>query len=410
MTTALTVIAICAPWALAVLAFADGQGLATIELRGGAGSKQAKIVMESPDGIEISVDDGAVAFSQFLRWDQIRTISGDESSPLRMQRVALGELLWRGRIRLSHGDATGARKCFAAAAHRIEAGAELSRMMAAEGIATTAASSDADWVESIEAAMTVSALRGRIAIPEPWMGSVDQFDREYGLLLSVAPAWTDGESAKRAQDLFDAAADRARRENDLRLSQLIADVARIAGADAGLPRPPAMTVREGTTNAKDSVGAEGTRSSSVAARTAAKKGAKLIALWADSVSSDSAVRKRSRQSLAQIVRDEEGLARVWAIYAEGRSLAMESDPEEIRRGVGKMLMVPAAYGAELPRLADAALAQSAIALAQVQDDESAATLRRIRSEYESQFRSRVETTVVETPAGNPPTIYPTKGD
>lgn len=91
-----------------------------------------------------------------------------------------------------------------------------------------------------------------------------------------------------------------------------------------------------------------------------------------------------------MTKSAEGKLRLWAIYAEGRSFAMESDPEEVRRGVGKMLLIPAAYGSEIPRLSEAALAQSAIALARIQDDEAAATLRRIKSEYESEFSGRIE--------------------
>ncbi|NDG63537.1 MAG: hypothetical protein EBY29_08750, partial [Planctomycetes bacterium] len=43
-----------------------------------------------------------------------------------------------------------------------------------------------------------------------------------------------------------------------------------------------------------------------------------------------------------------------------------------------------------PRLAEAAVAQSAIALARIQDGESAAILRRIQSEYQAQFSEGAE--------------------
>ena len=68
---------------------------------------------------------------------------------------------------------------------------------------------------------------------------------------------------------------------------------------------------------------------------------------------------------------------------------MESEPDDVRRGVGKMLLVPAAYGLEMPRLAEAALAQSAIALARIGDDQSAVILRRIQSEYQAESSERV---------------------
>lgn len=362
-----------------------------VDFRDGGGRKEAEILTESADGIEIQVAAAAAAsHTQFIRWDQIRSISGDSAAPTRARRLETGEALWRGRTRLARGDLKGARECFVAAAQGIEPDAQLSRMMAAEGIAQTASAASGDWARSLEAAVTVSILRGRIGLPEVWMTGTDPVDHTGGLIFSVAPAWMDGDSAKTALEILVAAADQARRDNDLGLAQIKSDAARIAAADAGLPQPPTATVRDAKIAQPDSAHAENRAPVTNATRAAAKNGARLLSVWADAVSADAAARKRSRQSLSQMIRSEDGMFRVWAIYAEGRSLAMESDPDEVRRGVGKMLLIPAAYGLEMPRLAEAALAQSAIALARIQDDESAAILRRIQGEYEAEFSERIE--------------------
>ena len=263
-------------------------------------------------------------------------------------------------------------------------------MMASEGIAQTASVARDEWAQSLEAALKLSVLRGRIGVPKLWIDAIDPIDHDGGLILSVAPVWIDGDSAKSAQGFLVAAADRARSENDLSLAQIDSDAARIAAADAGLPQPPEGKSREAQIASPDSLPSGNLPPATNSAKSAAKNGAKFLALWADAVSSDPAARKKSRTSLAQMIRSEEGMLRVWAMYAEGRSLVMESDPDEVRKGVGKMLMIPAAYGIEMPRLAEAAVAQSAIALARIQDGESAAILRRIQSEYQAQFSEGAE--------------------
>ena len=371
------------------------QTLCTVNFRDGGGHKEGSVLKESADGIEIQIagatlDTADASSTQFIRWDQIRSISGDSAEPIRSRRLEIGESLWRGRTRLTRGDLRGARECFLVAAKGIEPSASLLRMMASEGIAQTASVARDEWAQSLEAALKLSVLRGRIGVPKLWIDAIDPIDHDGGLILSVAPVWIDGDSAKSAQGFLVAAADRARSENDLSLAQIDSDAARIAAADAGLPQPPEGKSREAQSSFPDSLPSGNLPPATISAKSAAKNGAKFLALWADAVSSDPAARKKSRTSLAQMIRSEEGMLRVWAMYAEGRSLVMESDPDEVRKGVGKMLMIPAAYGIEMPRLAEAAVAQSAIALARIQDGESAAILRRIQSEYQAQFSEGAE--------------------
>ena len=371
------------------------QTLCTVNFRDGGGHKEGSVLKESADGIEIQIagatfDTADASSTQFIRWDQIRSISGDSAEPIRSRRLEIGESLWRGRTRLMRGDLRGARECFLVAAKGIEPSASLLRMMASEGIAQTASVARDEWAQSLEAALKLSVLRGRIGVPKSWVDAIDPIDHDGGLILSVAPVWIDGDSAKSAQGFLVAAADRARSENDIALAQIESDVARIAAADAGLPQPPAGKSRETQSASPDSLPSGNWPPATNSAKSAAKNGAKFLSLWADAVSSDAGARKKSRVTLAQMIRSEEGMLRVWAMYAEGRSLVMENDPDEVRNGVGKMLMIPAAYGIEMPRLAEAAVAQSAIALARIQDGESAAILRRIQSEYQTQFSEGAE--------------------
>ena len=389
------ILALIAAMCAGSFSVAAEQTLCTVNFRDGAGHKEGSLLKESADGIEIQIpeakpDTADASSTQFLRWDQIQSISGESSDIERSRRLEIGEALWRGRMRLARGDLSGARECFLVAAKGIEPSASLLRMMVAEGIAQTASVAKDEWVQSLEASLNLSVLRGRIGVPKSWIDVSDPMDLDGGLILSVAPAWIDGDSAKMAQSHLVAAADRARSENDLALAQIESDAARIAAADAGFPQPPAAKARETQGVSSDVLPMGNWPPVTNSAKSAAKNGAKFLTLWADAVSSDAGARKKSRVTLAQMIRSEDGMLRVWAMYAEGRSLVMENDPDEVRKGVGKMLMIPAAYGIEMPRLAEAAVAQSAIALARIQDDESAAILRRIQSEYKAQFHEGSE--------------------
>lgn len=351
---------------------------ASVALRDRGGTKVGELVREGADGVEIEVKDGAGAHRQLLRWDQIRALTADGASAERAQRLALGALLWRGRTRLAHGDLEGARRMFTQAGGAAEDSGVLERMMIDEGLARTASVDQDRWAESLAASLNAASLRARFDVPREWLANPSAFDAASGLILEVAPVWFDGASAKRARESLVAAADRARAQSDLSGAQLCTLCARIAAADAGEPEKAPSRVTAPTqlspseTQQPSEVALE---PSSLAARAAAKLGLRLLTGWADAVAADAPARKRGRETLHSIARAENGRARLWAIYGEGRSLVMEDDPDKVRLGVGKMLLIPAAYGAESPRLAEAALVQSAIALARIHDDESAALLR-----------------------------------
>lgn len=368
----------------------DARVSATVALRDGGGSKSGELVRETADGVEIKVQDDAGIHRQFLRWDQIGALTSDGANAERAQRLAVGALLWRGRSRLAHGDLEGARLMFAQASGAVEDSALLERMMVDEGIARTASVDPGRWAESLAASLSAASLRARFDVPQEWLANPSAFDAASGLILDVAPVWFDGASARRAQESLVAAADRARLENDLSRAQLCTLCARIAAADAGDAQKAPSRVSAPTQGAAS----EAQKSTEVpidpsplAARAAAKLGLRLLTGWADAVSADAPARKRGRETLQSIARAENGEVRMWAIYGEGRSLVMEDDADKVRLGVGKMLLIPAAYEAESPRLAEAALVQSAIALARIHDDESAAVLRAMQRERNESDRN-----------------------
>jgi hypothetical protein len=354
----------------------------TIELRDGLGRRDVELISEDADGMKVRWGTGDAIVEQALRWDQIRGVEGGGAQPQRASWLSSGEQLWRARSRLARGDLVAARTAFSAASAQLaepsNAQARLQRLMALEGLARTSTAVPNDAAR-VAQALEAAALRSQFGALDAWLTGGDAFDVRSGLMLTVPPAWRDAQGAAAACASLDAAVERAREAQDSIAVALLESAARIASAEAGKPRSPAAP------------------SKSPVPRGPLRKGAQLIDLWADALSSDEAARKRARQGLAQFERSEEGSLRLLAIYAQGRSLAMESDPEEVRRGVGKMLLIPAAHADAIPSLTDSALEQSAEALARIRDDASAAILRAARMDMQEQVQDLGSVETGDTP-------------
>jgi len=354
----------------------------TIELRDGLGRRDVELISEDADGMKVRWGTGDATVEQTLRWDQIRGVEGGGAQPQRASWLSSGEQLWRGRSRLARGDLVAARAAFSAASAQLaepsNAQARLQRLMALEGLARTSAAVPNDAAR-VALALEAAALRSQFGALDAWLTGGDAFDARSGLMLRVPPAWRDAQGAAAACASLDAAAERAREAKDSIAVALLESAARIASAEAGKPRSPEAP------------------SKSTVPRGPLRKGAQLIDLWADALSSDEAARKRARQGLAQFERSEEGTLRLLAIYAQGRSLAMENDPEEVRRGVGKMLLIAAAHADAIPDLTASALEQSAEALVRIRDDAAAAILRAARIDMQEQFQDLGSVETGDTP-------------
>lgn len=309
---------------------------------------EGRLLVEDSDGIEVEVSAGGTVLRRRLGWHQIRALRSDATSGVREERLRTGALLWRGRARLERGDLLGAREMLLKA--RAQVGPEAARLLllADEGLAATAPIDPAHWTDSLAAALRIAAHA------QDAVGSA--VDDQAGVVLSVPPAWSDGDSAQHAYESLSRSADEARRSQDTSSAQLLECAARIAAADAGIPADPPKVAQ---------------------ARPGGKPGLRLIAAWADGVSSDAAARRRGRDAIKQVLRGSSGALRAWALYALGRSLVMEDEAESVRHGAGQMLTVPAAHAKDSPWLARCAVDQSAIALARIHDDESAARLREV---------------------------------
>ena len=334
------------------------QAPVTVTLRHQGGDRVGRVVAEDADGITIELA-GTPAVRQFIRWDLVRSVAGPAAAPpSRESRMALGESIWRGRVRIDRGDAAAAEPLLQAAA---------STLAREDGALALAA-----WEELLRARIALGGELADAAIRAPSLRAVvrpkgdpaaalpvrpDPLDAGTWLAPAAPPAWATRAEATRAREGFQSIASSSR---DV---ALVAGLyAQIAGADAGDPQPPPP---------------RGARpvGSPPPPRGPLAQGVELLEAWAAAVSNDVEARRRGRETLRRMARELSPAMRAWAIYAGGRSLAMESDAKQRRLGATEMLKAAAAHGALAPILERAAYARSAEALDAAGDSASAALLR-----------------------------------
>lgn len=330
----------------------------TVTLRHQGGERVGRIVAEDADGITIEMP-GTPPIRQFIRWDLARSVEGPAPAPpSRASRLALGEDIWRGRVRIDRGDAATAEPLLEAAA------SALSRESGPLALAA--------WDELLRARIALGGELADVAVRVPSLrasaratgdlpvalpANPDPVDGGTCLVAAAPPAWASRAEATRARDAFGAMAASSRE-----LALIAQLYAQIAAADAGDPQPPPP---------------RGARpvGSPPPPRGALARGAELLESWAAAVSNDAEGRRRGRETLRRMAREVSPAMRAWAIYAGGRSLAMEGDAKQRRIGATEMLKAAAAHGALSPILERAAVARAAEALDAAGDAASAALLR-----------------------------------
>lgn len=333
----------------------------TVQLRQRAGAKSGRAAVEDADGITIE-EAGSPPQRQFIRWDLVRAVDSAPGQPapaLRAERLAVGELVWRGRMRLERGDAAAAEPLLAQATAALVG---QSGPLALEAWSLLLRARLALGGELADAAVLVPALRAGAQpvgdAPAP-AALADPVDAQAGLVAAAPPAWATSAQAARASAAFRSVASAGGPAAPI--AQLYAQ---IAAADAGSPEAPPARSR----GAAPAPGAP-------APRGALAQGMALLEAWAGAVSNDADARRRGRETLKRLSRELSSAMRGWCLYAVGRSLSMEADAKLRRTGATEMLKAAAEYGALSPILAQAAQSRAAAALDAAGDAESAASLR-----------------------------------
>lgn len=342
-------------WAMAS---AHAHAQVTVTLRHQGGDRVGRIAAEDGDGITLEVP-GAPPQREFIRWDIVRSVDGGGVAPQsRAQRMALGESIWRGRIRLDRGDAAAAEPLLQAAASSLSRESGPLALAAWEELLRARIALGGELAEgAVRAPSLRASVRASGDLPVALPSRADPLDAGTGLVPSAPPAWATRAEATRAREGFQSIAASSR---DVAL--LAGLYAQIAAADAGDPQPPPP---------------RGARpvGSPPPPRGALARGVELLEAWAAAVSNDAEARKRGRETMRRMARELSPAMRAWAIYAGGRSLAMEGDAKQRRIGATEMLKAAAAHGALAPILVRAAESRAAESLEAAGDSTSAAMLR-----------------------------------
>jgi hypothetical protein len=329
----------------------------TVTLRHLGGERVGRIVAEDADGVTVE-SAAAPPAREFIRWDLVRSVSGPGAvPPSRESRLALGESIWRGRVRIDRGDAAAAEPLLEAAASTLSRESGPLALAAWEELLRARIALGGELAEAAVRAPSLRASARTLGDPPVRLPArLDPIDAGTGLVPAAPPAWASRAEATRAREWFRSIAASSR---DVAL--LAGLYAQIAAADAGDPQaPPPRGARP--------VG------SPPPPRGALARGVELLEAWASAVSSDAEGRRRGRETLRRMARELSPAMRAWAIYAAGRSLAMEGDAKQRRIGATEMLKAAAAHGALAPILERAALARAAEALDAAGDAGSAALL------------------------------------
>lgn len=327
---------------------ANTQTESTLTLRGGATPPVGEVVACSIEGVIIA---SPVTGQVIVGWDRVRSVSGkhaDEAGAF----AEVSDNAWRAISRLERGDIPAAEPLFEGlfTTYRDRTGPTaaavcggLLRCRLERGAHTLAVGAWLAWLHASSAdagsVWFVSTVNTGISA----LGA----DPETGLLPGLPPIWLDLPAVRVFGDAPSTTASFGERERTL--AQLYRHAAR---AQRGTREPmPRLTNPDPAVRLVWDIVAAQSRSDPE--RAAGRK----------------AVEVRLRK-------EPVGWLDAWLRTALGRSLLLEDETAERQRGVIELLRVRITHERDAPYLAGLALADAAVALRDLGDDEAATMLRR----------------------------------
>lgn len=312
-------------------------------------------------GVRVMLGDGS---SVLLGWEQVREVRGARRPQFEAIRDD-ARAVWRAHTRLRRGDLVNAEPLLEGLMDRYAGRAGPTSSLVARGLlrcrlarGARAAAVEA-WLATLEAERW-SPADGRAPDADGLI------DAATGLAPAIPPVWLDDEQsgwlsvqgAGAAIDDDDTPRDRTWALGELYrisaafetggegredLSNRLAKVYELVGAD--LSRDPGLALVSEVVMAR--VG-------------------------------DPEQRASARRALeARLAQRPEPWREAWVRVAIGRSLILEADEEDRRRGVVQLMHLPARLGSVSPTLASIALAQGAVTLRELGDTRGASTLRSV---------------------------------
>lgn len=348
--------------------------LAQVELRRGEPPPAGQVAIVDELGVTVRQEqEGAAPVLTIISWDRVRAVTGEHAAEA-ASLADTADRVWRARTRIERGDWRLGEPLFERLFAEYGTLNGPTSAVIAEGLLRcrlrrgAQAAAVGPWVSlvrilrdhALAPAAAPASQEGASPAASEWIGGeIDLppiIDAPTLLAPALPPIWLPGP----AVDALTNSPELAIKGGGDPVAEALADLYRVAAAfEAGreplLPDRPASS-HPGVALVRDVV--------------AARIG-------------DAGQRAAARDALqARLSAEPAPWIQVWCHAGIGRSLLREADEDLRRQGVLHLLNIPASYGADDPYLAGLALAESAVAMADMGDADSAAALR---AELESHF-------------------------
>jgi hypothetical protein len=374
---------------------AAGAASAQVYLRGQPDAVSGQIAAVGPEGVGINI--GGVV--KTIGWDRVREVRGDHGAEAARELALVGEL-WRARMRLERGDLVAAEPLFEALVAR-ERGVVgptssvvfegLLRCRLRRGATAWAVWAWLDWVRC-----RGGAIGGAIDPSSLWIGgrieSSPVIDAKTGLLTGLPPIF-----------LHDAALDASAASDEW---------GRFLGADPAVAEL-AMLYRAA---ARFEVGLNPELGPISSAGESVRLVADMVLARCGSDAERQAALGNLRARLSQ--KDIEPWVECWCRVGIGRSLVREQDSDLKRQGVIQLLHAPSRFMRVSTSAASIALAEAAVTLHELGDEQGALALKNELSERFARSAAvgwpklreiRQSPDPARSGAGNKPEVKPAPG-
>jgi hypothetical protein len=341
-----------------------------VDLRGGEAAPQGVVVAVSEAGVAMGVANAPTASSpgMLIGWDRVKSVGGTWA-PKAAPFMPLAEQAWRARTRLERGDAVAAEPLFETLFKVTKGQRGPTAQVVAEGLLRCLVRRGAHvaaidpWLATIDA----SADQGVAVLHGAWSsdaGLPTVLDPGTGLSPSIPPmwlAWPSVEGYARSSPWMGGGG--ASKAVTTRVALLANLYHQSAQFEAGIP----VNWSEVPTN---------------------DPGVQLVAQIVQARIGDAEHRAAARKALLDRIKPPapgsaaaqtagpEPWLEAWVHAAVGRSLVLEDSTEQKEAGVLELLQLPARYSAAHPYLTGLALAESAVTLQGMGDNEGAGVLVR----------------------------------
>jgi len=325
-----------------------------VERRGQSSAIEGTVTRVGEDGVEIATESGA---RHMVPWDRVRRVESERHASQIATMMPIAESLWRARSRVERGDTLLAEALFERLFERYRGQSNETAVVVAEGLLRCRLARGEQALAVIPA-LELARLRRLNLTTDAYRALPPVLDAETLLCPQLPPLLPEGPGLERLRgEAFD--------------------------TTDPVVRAMAAAYRAAPTVRRDGVVTAARPLAALDERAIDHPGATLLdALVRASVASD------QRAVLVDaLVADAERMpsfAQPWLHVVHGLALIDDDDPAAARRGVVRLLRIPALHIRRQPWLAGSALLVAAHAEHRVGDPDAAAILRR---ELQSSFHS-----------------------